>query len=68
LPFKLKGIEDIAKNYTMLKQLFEEIKSLDPTFDEYLSNPLAINKLIDGWISAYLDGRTPDLVLSESSI
>ena len=43
----------------MLQPLFDEIRKLDPNATNDLAHPLAINRLIDGWMSAYLDGRTP---------
>lgn len=44
----------------MLQPLFDEIWKLDPNATNDLAHPLAINWLIDGWMSAYLDGRTPE--------
>jgi len=45
--------------------LFEEFKVLNPNMD--LQNPLEINRYIDGWYSAYLDGWPAEKPLSEHS-
>lgn len=52
----------------MLQPLFDEIWKLDPNATNDLAHPLAINRLIDGWMSAYLDGRTPEWQLSDKGI
>lgn len=64
-PFKIQGLINIDKNDTVLQPLFAEIQRKYPAFTKEEAHASKVNRYIDGWISAYLDGRPPNETLSQ---